>query len=610
MRPYVGRCWRQGRCAALLSLLYWLYLLKSETVQSSGTTLRTLVMTGGDAASIGCVPSEAFNCSYAAFRIPALVNAGGALIAFAEGRRYSCNDFGSSPTGVVNNGTNGQHDLVCRRSTDGGIHWEPLARVVDANASWPRTRFPTQHGSAVWDITPVFDRDTRNIFVMFSGPGRQLGEQADVFCVSSQDMGLTWGTPVNLSSACGSGRTPGDGSGVQVSTGRLIVPLYGAGITICFSDDHGKHWQASEQTVGGALAVEPEITEMFTENADVFLYMTVRNDQPGLPRQYTISSDLGLTWGPLRSLQDVRDPDCKGGVTRWNRGRALVLTHADSCTARANTTVRLSTDGGQSFPFAQLLDPMSGYSTPVMIGSDLNTTNSIGVLYERFVVNGQTNCSIVFATVNATKILNAGGAPPPPPAVPIGTRVAVLPGFPPLHVTLGVPKMLRNSSSGDASLGSRPSIQTLVLGNGVHVIGNGSCAPGGCLLMTKDVHRARDDWTKVDLGAHHDMWFNTTPPTWPWRFEGPLPSCESLHKQHGWDLSTCEARRSTGMCTTAILDACGNHEACRPDLCRSSGGFILTATSDDSLLACYDAFSCPDHGNWSSIWCAEVFDIK
>ena len=97
MRPYVGRCWRQGRCAALLSLLYWLYLLKSETVQSSGTTLRTLVMTGGDAASIGCVPSEAFNCSYAAFRIPALVNAGGALIAFAEGRRYSCNDFGSSP---------------------------------------------------------------------------------------------------------------------------------------------------------------------------------------------------------------------------------------------------------------------------------------------------------------------------------------------------------------------------------------------------------------------------------------------------------------------------------------------------------------------------------
>ena len=75
---------------------------------SPGARSQQLILTGGDTATVGCTPSNEFNCSYAAFRIPALVNAGGVLMVFAEGRRYSCSDFGISPTGVVNNGTNGQ----------------------------------------------------------------------------------------------------------------------------------------------------------------------------------------------------------------------------------------------------------------------------------------------------------------------------------------------------------------------------------------------------------------------------------------------------------------------------------------------------------------------
>ena len=70
---------------------------------------------------------------------------------------------------------------------------------------------------------------------------------------------------------------------------------------------------------------------------------------------------LQLT-NPRRHAQ----PDCKGGVTRWESGRALVLSHSDSCTGRVNETVRLSTDNGRTFPFAQLIDPASGYSTVQM----------------------------------------------------------------------------------------------------------------------------------------------------------------------------------------------------------------------------------------------------
>lgn len=400
---------------------------------------------------------------------------------------------------------------------------------------------------------------------------------------------------------------------MQTSKGRLVVPMYGSsggGILICFSDTHGSTWQSSKQKVGGTLATEPEVTELFGSpgKSEVRLYMTVRNDQPGLPRQYTTSSDSGLTWAPLQSLLDVRDPDCKGGITRWPAGRALVLTHADSCTARANMTVRLSVDGGVSFPFSLPLDPVSGYSTAEMVGANLSTSEQIGLVYEHFVEDGVTNCSIVFATIRAPEIMAAGAAPPPPPLPPFGNRPVVTGSS--VRLQLGSPRQLRNSSTGNATLRSRPLVQTVVLGNGVTAIANGSCASGGCLWLTRDVRSSRAEWTKVDVGAHHDESIGSIATSPIWKFKGAIPTCAALQREHGWDLATCEARRSRGVCTSAVLDTCGNHEDCRPQLCASSGGELLAAISNSSIVVCYDMLGCPGAANWSSVWCLDVFGIE
>jgi hypothetical protein len=198
---------------------------------------------------------------------------------------------------------------------------------------------------------------------------------------------------------------------------------------------------------------------------------------------------------------------------------------------------------------------------------------------------------------------------------PLGSRQVVVPGIQPLHLELGPPRQLRNSSSGAATLSSRPSVQQLILGNrSLVVVSNGTFAPGGCLWISQDPHVPRAEWTKVFIGAHHDAWLNATTIAHasesPWQFEGPMPSCEALHEMHGWNLAACEARRSVGMCTSAILDTCGNHESCRPELCRSSGGQVLTATSDSSVIVCYDMLGCLGRGNWSSIWCVDVFSIR
>ena len=127
-------------------------------------------------------------------------------------------------------------------------------------------------------------------------------------------------------------------------------------------------------------------------------------------------------------------------------------------------------------------------------------------------------------------------------------------------------------------------------------------------------------------GAHHDRWVKNKTDIF-WQFEGEIPSCALLQKEHGWDLATCEvqkailsrfmlksssfyqdrlgtnigkvegkrlfsqARRSRGMCTSTILDTCGNHEDCPPSLCRSSGGQVRTRRFSPPFFSETDNFA-------------------
>ena len=58
----------------------------------------------------------------------------------------------------------------------------------------------------------------------------------------------------------------GNGHGVQLSSGRLVVPMYAgspAGASTCFSDDHGTSWTASPFSPNtNANSDEIEIAEL------------------------------------------------------------------------------------------------------------------------------------------------------------------------------------------------------------------------------------------------------------------------------------------------------------------------------------------------------------
>jgi sialidase-1 len=191
----------------------------------------------------------------AAFRIPALAAVGSdVLLAFAECRKWTCNDYG-------------RHDLVMRRSTDGGSSFQGLQTLLEPNTYWSdcnQTELPgvpndseggtCYGGCAVWDPTAVVDNRTGAVWVFFGRststcPGsRTGGHRVDLWHLKSTDAGLSFSRPQNMTTQCsvpyGGGVTCSGGHGVQMQgSDTLMVPLYGCGAEggqgLCLSDDGG-----------------------------------------------------------------------------------------------------------------------------------------------------------------------------------------------------------------------------------------------------------------------------------------------------------------------------------------------------------------------------------
>ena len=239
---------------------------------------------GNNLDGTGGINISATNQSYVAFRIPGAVYAPRqhALLVYAEARKYSQDDWG------------GQHDLTLRRSLNDGASFGPLLTVVNAAEVWPeRCPSPTHNCSAIWDPSAVVDKMSGRITIFFSRTQSVWGissHRDSLWIVRTDDGGVTFTKPVDVSSchrysqighpyphrtiAC---TTPGGGHGIQTTKGRLIVPLYSESVTlgsgVCLSDDGGRSWHFGAHPVmpaghiGALGALEPEVAELFDENA-------------------------------------------------------------------------------------------------------------------------------------------------------------------------------------------------------------------------------------------------------------------------------------------------------------------------------------------------------
>jgi len=354
-----------------LAILLLLVVFSCLSLVGEGQSLQQEVFwRTGDGAYSGC-------------RIPSvIVSSKGTVLAFAEGR----NDGGDS----------GDIDLLLKRSTDNGQTWGDVIMV------W------NDKQNTCGNPCPVVDEETGRIWLWMTWNYGKDNEGKIVFKKSeyprspylcySDDDGLTWSKPVDMSMDC---KDPswgwyatGPGFGIQVKNGkykgRLIIPAnhsyddpngkvgngpYGYGAHVLISDDHGKTWRKSEPIRPGCN--ESQVTEL----SDGTLEMNMRSYNGKNCRAVSYSRDGGENWSPVTNDYQLVESVCQASILNYGnyKGKAYHLFSNPAVpVGRTHMTIRISDDDCQTWAISKLL-----YAGPSAYSCLVHLPNgNIGVLFE------------------------------------------------------------------------------------------------------------------------------------------------------------------------------------------------------------------------------------
>lgn len=341
---------------------------------------------------VGVALRDAGDAGVHTYRIPALVRTpAGTLIAAYDLRYRSGRDLP------------GHIDVGVQRSTDGGRNWSPMAICMDMGAPHDR--------NGVGDPCAIVDPETGRVFVFAlwsrgnrawngSGPGLTPEETGQLVVSTSDDDGVTWSAPRNLTQEVKDPawrlllQSPGDG--IAMADGTLVVPAQyrdAAGMpwsTVLVSRDHGETW-----TLG--TGARPNTTESRVVELPGGELMLNMRDNRGGSRAVMTSKDLGRTWVDHPSTRSaLPEPVCNAGLTRGDDGRLWFVNPAVDAPPRRRMTLRASDDDGKTWPHARLLfEPVSaGYPVVVPMGQHL------GVLYE-----GGAAAHLIFERVRVSEVV-------------------------------------------------------------------------------------------------------------------------------------------------------------------------------------------------------------
>ena len=345
------------------------------------------------------------------YRIPAIVNAGnGTLIAIAEGRVDSANDYGNI-------------NLVMRRSLDDGATWLDQVQIWNAPDRLGTIGNPTLVYDAVHDRVWLFASENDSKHSLGGAGGLTpvgVGDRR-TWVRYSDTKGATWSAPVNITSKV----TPsnytwdamGPGAGIQVAhgdkAGRLIIPAKGR---LIISDDFGDNWIAATDSKPDTNTLPTGSTPLnkttvAESSAPGGLYVNARSQDDEHRRQIKRSSDDGKTWTAWASDAALIESPCQASVLRESLtgpGRLLFFNPANTG-PRDGMRVRISYDDGETWPISRVVDAgQGGYSSMALTsGAD------IAALYESG-VGTDTNHDIKFTRFDLSWILNGAAEPVDP----------------------------------------------------------------------------------------------------------------------------------------------------------------------------------------------------
>ncbi len=295
---------------------------------------------------------------YPLFHVFGLVAEKDTVLAFAEGR-HAGKDAGEA------------HDIVMRRSTDGGKTFEESVCLFGG-------------GHCFVNPTPIYDTATGRVLLFFAENFENA--HTTLYLSHSDDKGVTWSEPRDVTHLITQKsdtrfHLPGPTHGIQLQkspyTGRLLLQLWhrGGDVTIprpargyctslLYSDDHGKTW-THIPPLGAALCVNESA---LCETDDGVLW-TLRSF--GTQCTATKSTDGGLSWDEVRIMPLPPAFACQAGLVSLpnsqNSTTTVLLSRVSrpEKECRRDMEIRISRDGGSTFPTRYALplgDARPGYS--------------------------------------------------------------------------------------------------------------------------------------------------------------------------------------------------------------------------------------------------------
>jgi sialidase-1 len=344
------------------------------------------------------------------FRIPGLATTPqGTLLAVYDVRKKGSTDL------------QGDIDVGMNRSTDGGKTWEPMKIIMDMgewggkpsdeNGIGDPAVLVDHHNHTIWVIALWAHGKPGEMIWNSSQAGMDPTETGQLILVKSEDEGLNWSEPMNITSQV---KNPawklmfnGPGKGITMQDGTLVF----AGqykdendlphSTIIYSQDQGKTWVTG--TGAKPNTTEAQVVEL--NNGDLMLNM---RDNRGGYRSVATTSDLGKTWTEHSSSRSALiDPVCMGSLITYPENRNeedasyLFFSNPASMEGRQQITIKASKDQGVTWPKEHqvLLDAKEGwgYSCLTVLDKD-----HLGILYE------SSQAHMTFQIIKMEEIISVG----------------------------------------------------------------------------------------------------------------------------------------------------------------------------------------------------------